>query len=148
VTPGRPIGNRLLIKFFEPPGRGLRDQPTKKERNAMTQEHSEDQARRAAKQMRTILLAYIFSVLTLTNASAAETQCRSICDYYQCFTRCRQVYSLQELYERNQYNSERELDYRRRDQGHGSRYRLDNACTRALEAGVDPELMTSYGCRN
>ena len=41
----RPIGS------FEPPGGGRRDQLTKKERTAMTQEHSEGQARRAAKRV-------------------------------------------------------------------------------------------------
>ena len=87
--------------------------------------------------MRIGLLAFTLLILTVTSVNAAaETGCRSVCDYYRCNTVCRQLFTEEEIYERNQYNSERELDYRS-PRSSGSRYRLDNSCTRALESGVD-----------
>ena len=48
---GRSVLPMPADRSFEPPGGGRRDQLTKKERTAMTQEHSEGQARRAAKRV-------------------------------------------------------------------------------------------------
>src|SRR5205809_1790902 len=98
--------------------------------------------------MRLSLLAFTLSILTLSSASAEETRCHTTCNWGQCYTRCWPVYSEYELYLRGQAAATRELDYRSGDRGYGARQRFNGACTRALESGVDPDLMSSYGCRN
>jgi hypothetical protein len=61
-----------------------------------------------------------------------------------------QVYSEQEIYNRNQAATEQNLHYRNSERTGdvGSRTRFNNAYQRALEAGVSSDTLESYGCRN
>lgn len=96
--------------------------------------------------IKTIIIALITLAALTVPANAAEYRCRSYCPTYnQCFSRCAWFYSEQELYERGQVAAERGLDFNSRG---GTRRASPLACQNALEAGVDPDVMESYGCRN
>lgn len=92
------------------------------------------------------LIIALAMLTSIAPASAAEYRCNTYCPTYnQCYSQCAWFYTPQERYERGQANAERGLDYN--SQG-GTRRASPYACTRALESGVDPDIMSSYGCRN
>lgn len=92
--------------------------------------------------MKTIILLTILG-LTLP-ANAAEWRCVSSYNYGSSQSRCGWVMSAQERYERGQANAERNLDHN--SQG-GTRRASDRACKAAIEAGVENDVASSYGCR-
>jgi hypothetical protein len=96
--------------------------------------------------MRKLVLAMAIAAVAVP-AHAAEWRCYGGTNYYwnQSYSssRCGWVYSEQEIYEQHQSAAERGLDYNSRG---GTRRASERACTQALESGVDPDLMRSYGC--
>jgi hypothetical protein len=91
-----------------------------------------------------LLIGTIVLVLT-GSAYSAEYRCKTNCSSGQCYSRCAWFYTEQELYEQGQRNGERGLAYNSRG---GTRRASPLACQNALESGVDPDVMRSYGCRN
>jgi len=83
-----------------------------------------------------------------TTANAAEWRCYGGTGYYwnQTYSssRCGWVYSDEESYRLNRNRAVEELD---RNSLGGSRRASDRACKAAIEAGVENDLASSYGCR-
>jgi hypothetical protein len=90
--------------------------------------------------MRKLIFASAMLASLSTASHAAQLQCGTTYGWY----RCREVYSDQELYERGQAAAERNLDYNSRG---GTRRPSSGACNRAIESGMDPDDIRSYGCR-
>jgi hypothetical protein len=90
--------------------------------------------------------ALVMAILagTACQSNAAQWRCTTNYNGYGSSSHCGWVYSEQELYERGQRNAIRELDYNSRG---GTRRASDRACKAAIEAGVDNDLASSYGCR-
>ena len=92
------------------------------------------------------MLATLAAILagTASQSNAAQWRCTTNYNGSGSSSHCGWVYSEQELYERGQRNAIRELDYNSRG---GTRRASDRACKAAIEAGVDNDLASSYGCR-
>jgi hypothetical protein len=88
--------------------------------------------------------ALLMAILAGTASQSNAAQWRCTTNYNGYGSSCGWVYSEQELYERGQRNAIRELDYNSRG---GTRRASDRACKAAIEAGVDNDLASSYGCR-
>jgi hypothetical protein len=89
--------------------------------------------------MSKILLTISLLASTLP-ANAATWRCNTSWNGYQCGW----FYSQQELYERGQDAAVRALEYYSRG---GTRRPPANVCNAALEAGVENDILWSYGCR-
>jgi hypothetical protein len=87
-----------------------------------------------------LVLATAVLALTATASNAVEIQC----SYYGAYSKYVPWYADQEIYECNQGAAERSLDYNSRG---GTRRPSDAACNRAIESGMDPDAIRSYGCR-
>ena len=90
----------------------------------------------------------IFALAIVMNAAPApayELRCQTYYDYWNrgSYSRCQPWFSSEEIYQGNQRAAEQGLDYNSRG---GTRRASERACTQALESGVDPDLMRSYGC--
>jgi len=96
--------------------------------------------------MRVIKFVLATTVLVggASTANAAEWRCSTSFNGNTSSSSCGWVYTQQELYELWQRKAIRELDY---NSAHGRRRPSDRACKEAIEAGVENELASSYGCR-
>jgi len=94
--------------------------------------------------LRTMLVAAMLANCQqpLRSADAAEYRCSSYCPTWnQCFSRCSWFYSEQEIYEQRQNRALQNLDH---DTRGGTRRPSNEACTAAIEAGVENGTL---GCR-
>jgi hypothetical protein len=92
--------------------------------------------------VKTAIVAIILA--TATSANAATWRCNTSCDRWSCSSQCGWVYSEQELYERGMARAGRVLDSYNRNGMRPS----ENACTAALESGMENSVRKSYGCRD